>query len=191
MIEALADPAASGLSEEALKDRLRVLVFRDVDRAARTLAGLVGGSSRGAKLFRVLTPPLLRFLIVDTPAGRGPVRLPALGREPREPCRSTSVRCATTLPAWRSSRRSWAADASFRDLLEHVPEEVTTIATGGRRADRRIACTLVKEATSSLGWRDPERKLDGLRRFKRRAMFASALSDLGGRDRIDRRWESA
>ncbi|MDQ3940133.1 MAG: bifunctional glutamine-synthetase adenylyltransferase/deadenyltransferase, partial [Actinomycetota bacterium] len=62
MIETLADPAGAGLSQEGLMERLRVLGFRDVDRAARTLDGLVSGTSRRAKLFRVLSPALLRHL---------------------------------------------------------------------------------------------------------------------------------
>src|SRR5918999_4096059 len=62
MIEALAAAPGARLSEDALRDRLRVLGFRDVDRAARTLSSLVAGTSRRAKLFRVLTPAFLRFL---------------------------------------------------------------------------------------------------------------------------------
>jgi glutamate-ammonia-ligase adenylyltransferase len=39
---------------------------------------------------------------------------------------------------------------------------------------------LVREAAASLEWREPERRLDGLRRFKRREMLRVALSDLAG-----------
>ena len=66
------------------------------------------------------------------------------------------------------------------DVLEHVPEELQAI------ADQRIPETLkdrdrlVREAASSLEWREPERRLDGLRRFKRRAMLQVALADIGG-----------
>ena len=62
MIESLSDGAATRLSEEALKERLMILGFRDVKRSARTLHGLVSGTSRLTKLFRVLTPALLRHL---------------------------------------------------------------------------------------------------------------------------------
>jgi glutamate-ammonia-ligase adenylyltransferase len=66
------------------------------------------------------------------------------------------------------------------DVLEHVPEELQAI------ADQRIPETLkdrnrlVHEAAASLEWREPERRLDGLRRFKRRAMLQVALADIGG-----------
>jgi [glutamine synthetase] adenylyltransferase / [glutamine synthetase]-adenylyl-L-tyrosine phosphorylase len=178
MIEALADPSGAGLSEEGLKDRLRVLAFRDVDRAARTLTGLVGGPSRRAKLFRVLTPPLLRFLASTPLPDEGLFGFLRLGE-------SLENR-VDLLGALRDNPPGLALLASVlgsgrvvSDLLEHVPEEVTTIASArvGRPKDR---AALVHEATSSLSWRDPERKLDGLRRFKRRAMLRVALSDLAG-----------
>jgi len=38
----------------------------------------------------------------------------------------------------------------------------------------------VREARASLEWREPDRRLDGLRRFKRREMLRVALSDLAG-----------
>jgi [glutamine synthetase] adenylyltransferase / [glutamine synthetase]-adenylyl-L-tyrosine phosphorylase len=178
MIESLADRPGPGLSEEALKERLRVLAFRDVDRSARTLAGLVGGSSRRAKLFRVLTPALLRFLASTPLPDEGLFGFLRLGE-------SLENR-VDLLGALRDNPPGLAFLATVlgsgrvtSDLLEHVPEEVTTIATAqvGPPKDRTA---LVKEATSSLGWRDPERKLDGLRRFKRRAMLRVALADLAG-----------
>ena len=178
MIEALADPAASGLSEEALKDRLRVLSFRDVDRAARTLAGLVGGSSRRAKLFRVLTPPLLRFLASTPLPDEGLFGFLRLG-ESLESRVDLLGALRDNPPGLAFLAQVIGSGRVVSDLLEHVPEEVTTIATGavGKPKDRS---SLVKEASGTLGWRDPERKLDGLRRFKRRAMLRVALSDLGG-----------
>ncbi len=38
----------------------------------------------------------------------------------------------------------------------------------------------MREAVASLEWREPERRLDGLRRFKRREMLRVAVADLAG-----------
>ena len=66
------------------------------------------------------------------------------------------------------------------EVLSHVPEELSSIADPrgpGKPKDRE---RLVREAQASLEWREPERRLDGLRRFKRREMLRVALSDLAG-----------
>ena len=62
MIESLSVPGAGRLSAAALGERLRLLGFRDTKRAAQILHGLVSGTSRKARLFRVLAPPFMRSL---------------------------------------------------------------------------------------------------------------------------------
>ncbi|MDQ3952202.1 MAG: bifunctional glutamine-synthetase adenylyltransferase/deadenyltransferase, partial [Actinomycetota bacterium] len=44
---------------------------------------------------------------------------------------------------------------------------------------------LVHEARSSLGWREPAARWDGLRRFKRREMLRVAVADVGGAAAVD------
>lgn len=178
MIETLADGAGTPLSEDALKERLRVLGFVDVDRAARILGGLVGGVSRRAKLFRVLTPALLRFL--------APTPLPDAGLFGFLRLGESLENRSDLLGALRDNPSGLALLATVlgsgrvvADLLEQVPEEVSTIASADIAAPKGRN-EVVQEAASSLGWRDPEKRLDGLRRFKGRAMLRVALADLTG-----------
>lgn len=178
MIESLADSAGTKLSEEALKDRLRVLGFRDVDRAARTLGGLVGGVSRRAKLFRVLTPALLRFLAPTPLPDDGLFGFLRLG-ESLDNRIDLLGALRDNPPGLALLARVLGSGRVVSELLEHVPEEVTTIASG-TIGPPKPRDALVAEAESSLGWRDPDRKLDGLRRFKRRATLRVALADLAG-----------
>jgi glutamate-ammonia-ligase adenylyltransferase len=181
MIETLAEATGTPLSEDALKERLRVLGFRDQERAARTLDGLVSGASRRAKLFRVLTPALLRFLASTPLPDEGLFGFLRLG-ESLESRADLLGTLRDNPPGLALLARVLGSGRVAGELLEHVPEEVTTIASAevGRPKGRDA---LVHEATGSLGWRDPERKLDGLRRFKRRAMLRVALSDIA--DEID------
>ncbi|MGH2735843.1 MAG: bifunctional [glutamine synthetase] adenylyltransferase/[glutamine synthetase]-adenylyl-L-tyrosine phosphorylase [Actinomycetota bacterium] len=178
MIESLAGSGVR-LSHEALRDRLRILGFRDVDRAGRTLAGLVTGTSRRAKLLRVLTPAQLRwlastplpddglfsFLMLSESLGD---RLDSLGQLRDNP------------PGLEFLARVLGSGRILGDLLAHVPEELMTIADPRGPGKPKDRSRLVKEASASLGWREPERRSDGLRRFKRREMLRVALSDLAG-----------
>ncbi|MDQ3940647.1 MAG: bifunctional glutamine-synthetase adenylyltransferase/deadenyltransferase, partial [Actinomycetota bacterium] len=66
------------------------------------------------------------------------------------------------------------------DVLAHVPEEVASIADPRGPDPAKDRERLVREAIATLGWRDPARRLDGLRRFKRREMVRVALADLAG-----------
>jgi glutamate-ammonia-ligase adenylyltransferase len=179
MIESLAEAGVTRLSEEALGERLRVLGYRDVKRAARTLAGLVAGTSRRAKLLRVLAPAQLRWLASTPLPDEGLFgflrvseslggRLDALGGLRDNP------------PGLQLLAKVLGHGRLLSEVLSHVPEELTTIADPrgpGKPKDRE---RLVREANASLEWREPERKLDGLRRFKRREMLRVALSDLAG-----------
>ena len=177
MIESLAE-GGPRLSEAGLKDRLRVLGFRDVDRAARTLTGLVSGTSRRSKLVRVITPAVLRFL-ASTPAPDEGLfgflrvvealdgRYEGLGALRDNP------------PGLAFLARLLGSGRLIADVLVHVPEELQTIADPAgvelKERDR-----LIREANASLGWRDPAARLDGLRRFKRREFLGIAMADLSG-----------
>jgi glutamate-ammonia-ligase adenylyltransferase len=179
MIQALAEGGASGLSEDALKERLHVLGFRDVRRAARVLEGLVSGGSRRAKLLRVLTPAMLRFLSSSPQPDAGLFgflrlsealqdRLDVLGSMRDNP------------PGIALLARVLGSGRFLGEVLAQVPEEIGTIADPQRSAGLKPRDQLVREAHSSLSWRGPERLLEGLRRFKRREMLRIALSDLAG-----------
>jgi [glutamine synthetase] adenylyltransferase / [glutamine synthetase]-adenylyl-L-tyrosine phosphorylase len=179
MIESLAEGGGTRLSEEALEQRLRVLGYRDVKRAARTLSGLVAGTSRRAKLLRLLTPAQLRwlastplpdeglfgFLRVSESLGS---RLDALGGLRDNP------------PGLEFLAKVLGSGRLLSEVLSHVPEELSIIADPRGPGKPKDRDRLVREAAASLEWREPDRRLDGLRRFKRREMLRVALSDLAG-----------
>jgi glutamate-ammonia-ligase adenylyltransferase len=186
MIESLADGAAHRLSGEALSERLRVLGFRDVARATRTLAELVGGTSRRAKVLRVLSPAMLRWLARSPQPDTGLFaflrlsealgnRIDALGALRDNP------------PGLSFLAGVLGSGRILGEILVHVPEEISLIAEGPGGTKHRTTSTdrdgLVREARASLSWREVERRYDGLRRFKRRAMLEVALDDIGGRAR--------
>ena len=178
MIETLADGMAARLPEEALRERLRILGFRDVERAARTLSGLVAGSTRRARLFKVLTPALLRsltatpqpdvglfgFLTVGEALGN---RLDALNALRDNP------------PALGSLARVLGSGRLLGDVLAQVPDELSLIVDPHDEPRPKERDRLVREARASLGWREPEARWDGLRRFKRREMLRVAVADVG------------
>ena len=179
MIESLAEGGGVRLSEEALEQRLQVLGYRDVKRAARTLSGLVAGTSRRATLLRLLTPAQLRwlastplpdeglfgFLRVSESLGS---RLDALGSLRDNP------------PGLEFLARVLGSGRLLSEVLSHVPEELSTIADPRGPGKPKDRDRLVREGRASLEWREPARRLDGLRRFKRREMLRVALSDLAG-----------
>ncbi|MEA2447574.1 MAG: [glutamine synthetase] adenylyltransferase / [glutamine synthetase]-adenylyl-L-tyrosine [Actinomycetota bacterium] len=158
-------------------ERLGVLGFRDVDRASRTLEGLVSGTSRRAKLFRVLTPALLRFLTTTPQPDEGLFSFLRLG-EALEGRLDVLGSLRDNPPGLEFLAKVLGSGRLLGEVLTHVPEELATIADprgpGGPKARDR----LVHEAIASLNWRDPVDRRDGLRRFKRREMLRVALSDL-------------
>ncbi|HEV3472043.1 MAG TPA: bifunctional [glutamine synthetase] adenylyltransferase/[glutamine synthetase]-adenylyl-L-tyrosine phosphorylase, partial [Actinomycetota bacterium] len=180
MIEALAAGPGVRLSPEALQERLRLLGFRDVERAARTLDGLVSGTSRRAKLVRLLAPALLRFLAA-TPAPDDGLfgglrvvealegRLDGLGALRDNP------------PGLAFLARLLGSGRLMSEVLAHVPEELQTIADTAGEVEPKARERLVREARASLRWRDPDARFDGLRRFKRREMLGIVMSDLTDR----------
>jgi glutamate-ammonia-ligase adenylyltransferase len=182
MIESLAEASPHPLSAAAIKERLRVLGFRDVDRSARTLSELVSGTSRRARLFRLLLPAMLRFLASSPVPDEGLFSFLRLGESLHE--RIDALGALRDNPAGLAFlARVLGSGRLIGDVLAHVPDEISVIAQGADRTrlppedDRK---RLVHEATVSLGWRQPERRLDGLRRFKRRAMLEIVLDDLSG-----------
>ncbi|MGH2751485.1 MAG: bifunctional [glutamine synthetase] adenylyltransferase/[glutamine synthetase]-adenylyl-L-tyrosine phosphorylase [Actinomycetota bacterium] len=179
MIESLAEGGEAKLTEEALGERLRVLGYRDVKRAARTLSGLVAGTSRRAKLLRLLAPAQLRWLASSPSPDEGLFgflrvseslggRLDALGLLRDNP------------PGLEFLAKVLGNGRLLSEILSHVPEELSTIADPRGPGKPKQRARLVREARASLEWREPERRLDGLRRFKRREMLRVALSDLAG-----------
>jgi [glutamine synthetase] adenylyltransferase / [glutamine synthetase]-adenylyl-L-tyrosine phosphorylase len=179
MIESLAEGGGTKLSEDALEQRLRILGYRDVKRAARTLSGLVAGTSRRAKLLRLLTPAQLRWLASTPLPDEGlfgflrvseslGTRLDALGGLRDNP------------PGLEFLAKVLGSGRLLSEVLSHVPEELSTIADPRGPGKPKQRERLVREARASLEWREPERRLDGLRRFKRREMLRVALSDLAG-----------
>ena len=179
MIQALADPTGVHLSEAALKERLRVLGFRDVERAARTLSGLVSGTSRRAKLFKVLTPALLRWLAESPLPDEGLFSFLRLG-EALEGRLDVLGAMRDNPPGIEFLARVVGSGRLLGEVLVHVPEEVAVIADPKGPGEPKGRERLVREAVASLEWREPERRLAGLRRFKRREMLRTSLADLAG-----------
>lgn len=177
MVESLADSTTAGLPPEALKERLRVLGFRDVDRAVRTLGGLVGGRDRRAKLFRVLTPAMLRFLAATPQPDQGLFSFLRLG-EALEGRVDALGALRDNPPGLQFLANVLGSGRFLGDVLIHVPEELAAIADPqGPGAPKDIE-RLRHEAEASLRWRSPEERWNGLRRFKRRETLRIALSDL-------------
>lgn len=179
MIESLAYGAEQRLSSEALGERLRVLGFRDVDRAARTLDGLVSGTSRRARLFRVLTPALLRWLSTTPLPDEGLFSFLRLGEVLGERLDALGA-LRDNPPGIEFLAKVLGSSRLLGEVLGHVPEELHTIADPRGPEPPKERAQLVREALASLEWREPRDRLDGLRRFKRREMLRVALCDIGG-----------
>ncbi len=179
MIESLAEGAASRLSRDALKERLRVLGFRDVERAATILDGLISGTSRRARLFRVVTPALLRSLATSPLPDDGLLSFLRLG-EALEDRPEVLGALRDHPPSLALAARVLGSGRVLGEMLLHVPDEVSTIADTAALAPSKERSRMVREAKASLEWREPDARLDGLRRFKRRELFRIALKDLAG-----------
>jgi glutamate-ammonia-ligase adenylyltransferase len=176
MIESLAGTGVR-LSPEALSDRLRVLGFRDVERAARTLEGLVSGTSRRAKIFRVLTPALLRWLAASPTPDEGLLAFLKLGEALQG--RLDALNAFRDNPPGLALLAQVLGSGRFLgEVLGHVPDVLTTIADPERSSLREDRSQLVREAEASLEWRGAENLLEGLRRFKRRELMRIAIADI-------------
>ncbi len=179
MVESLADPSGPRLSVDALKERLRVLGFRDADRAALTLGGLVAGSSRRAKLFRVLTPALLRWLASAPQPDEGLFAFLRLGERLEERLDMLGA-LRDNPPGLALLARVLGSGRVLGEILAAAPDELATIAAPRGPGTPKGRERLVREAVASLQWREPEGRLDGLRRFKRREMLRIAVADIAG-----------
>jgi glutamate-ammonia-ligase adenylyltransferase len=179
MIETLADGMAARLPEEALRDRLRILGFRDVERAARTLAGLVSGGSRRARLFKVLSPALLRFLTVSPQPDTGLFAFLTLGEVLGNRLDALAA-LRDNPPGVELLARVLGSGRLLGDVLAQVPDELSLVVDPRAEARPKDRDRLVREAAASLGWREPEARWDGLRRFKRREMLRVAIADVTG-----------
>jgi glutamate-ammonia-ligase adenylyltransferase len=180
MIESLAYGGPRRLSQDALQDRLRVLGFRDVDRASRNLETLVSGTSRQAKLLRLLTPAVLRFLAPTPAPDEGLLSFVRLG-EALDGRTDALGALRENPPGVAFLSRVLGSGRLLGDVLRHVPEQISVIADPERLGDPPDRNQLVREACATLDWRDPNERLDGLRRFKRREMLDISLKDLAGR----------
>ncbi|MFN2526182.1 MAG: bifunctional glutamine-synthetase adenylyltransferase/deadenyltransferase, partial [Actinomycetota bacterium] len=184
MIEALADPTGPRLSQQAIEQRLGVLGFRDTARAARTLADLVSGTSRRAKLFRVLSPAFMRFLASTPVPDAGLFAFLRLGEAVGSRLDVFGA-LRDNPPGLELLARVLGSGRFVGEMLDHVPEELSVIAEVGGAPERASSLLkdrdqLLHEAVASLEWRIPERRLDGLRRFKRREVLRIAVTDLAG-----------
>jgi glutamate-ammonia-ligase adenylyltransferase len=180
MIEALSEAGrwtgdGARLSREAISDRLRLLNFRDAGRAARTLEGLLTGTSRRAKLYRLLTPVFLRFLAATPAPDAGLLHFLRLGEGRLEGLGTLR----DNPPGLALLARVLGSGRYLGEALVHLPDEVPYIAEAEVAYDKDRK-QLVHEAFASLGWRGPEGRLEGLRRFKRREAFRVAVADVAG-----------
>jgi glutamate-ammonia-ligase adenylyltransferase len=178
MIETMGE-AGTRLGPEALRERLRVLGFRDAERASRTLDSLVAGTSRRAKLLRVLSPAMLRFLSSAPLPDEGLIGFLRLAESLQDRVDVLNA-LRDNPPAIALLAHVLGSGRVLGDLLMHVPEELHSIAARDRPRSVKERDRLVREATASLEWRTPERRLDGLRRFKRRELLEVAVLDLSG-----------
>jgi glutamate-ammonia-ligase adenylyltransferase len=178
MIESLAEGAEHRLSKDAIKERLRVLGFRDVERAARTLSDLVLGTTRRARTFKVLMPALLRWLASSPMPDEGLLSFLRLGE-----ALGNRIDILGALrdnpPALAVLARVLGSGAILGDVLSHVPEAIGAIAERPGEPRERSRSRLKREAVASLRWRAPENRLDGLRRFKRRVWVEVVVEDVG------------
>jgi glutamate-ammonia-ligase adenylyltransferase len=177
MIESLAEGIGPRLPEEALRERLRILGFRDVERAARTLAGLVSGSSRRARLFKVLTPALLRSLTTTPQPDAGLFGFLTMGEALGNRLDALNA-LRDNPPAVGDLARVLGAGRLLSDVLTQVPDELALVVDAREEPVPKERERLVREARSSLSWREPEARWDGLRRFKRREMLRVAVGDV-------------
>lgn len=184
MIESLADGLSTKLPEEALRERLRILGFRDVERAARTLSGLVSGGSRRARLFKVLTPALLRSLTSTPQPDVGLFGFLTLGEALGSRLDALNA-LRDNPPALGSLARVLGSGRLLGDVLAQVPDELSLVVDPHDEPRPKERDRLVREARASLGWREPDARWDGLRRFKRREMLRVAVADVGGAATVD------
>jgi glutamate-ammonia-ligase adenylyltransferase len=178
MIESLSEAGAARMSSDAMKERLRVLGFRDVERATRTLEGLVSGSSRRAKLFRLLTPLFLRYVAAAPLPDQGLFSFLRLGEALGDRVEALGA-LRDNPPALHFLARLLGAGRVPGELLMSAPDELQAIANPRLPVTKKGRERLTREAFSTLQWREPERRLDGLRRFKRRELLRIILSDVG------------
>jgi [glutamine synthetase] adenylyltransferase / [glutamine synthetase]-adenylyl-L-tyrosine phosphorylase len=179
MIESLSDPGAGRLSPEALSERLRLLGFRDTKRAAQTLHGLVSGTSRKSRLFRVLAPPFMRTLASTPLPDVGLLSFLNLGEALGQRLDVLNA-LRDNPPGLHLLALVLGSGRVLGEMLSHVPEQLASIAEqritlpeGGREQ-------LVHDATASLLWREPKGRLDGLRRYKRRRLLEIMVADISG-----------
>jgi [glutamine synthetase] adenylyltransferase / [glutamine synthetase]-adenylyl-L-tyrosine phosphorylase len=176
MIESLSGAGGTRMTPDALAQRMRVLGFRDIDRATRTLEGLVSGTSRRASLLRLLTPVFLRHVASAPLPDQGLYSFLRLGEMIEDRLEALGA-LRDNPPALQLLARVLGGGRIPGELLLGAPDELHAI------ADPRVPVSkgrarLAHEAKATLEWREPERRLDGLRRFKRRELLRIILGDI-------------
>jgi [glutamine synthetase] adenylyltransferase / [glutamine synthetase]-adenylyl-L-tyrosine phosphorylase len=177
LIESLAGAGGTRMTADALGQRMRVLGFRDVDRAMRTLEGLVSGTSRRARLFRLLTPVFLRHVAAAPLPDQGLYSFLRLGESIEDRIEALGA-LRDNPPALQLLARVLGAGRVPGELLLGAPDELQAIADPRVPVASKGRARLVHEAKATLEWREPEKRLDGLRRFKRRELLRIILGDI-------------
>jgi glutamate-ammonia-ligase adenylyltransferase len=131
----------------------------------------------------VLTPALLRFLAATPQPDQGLLSFLRLGEALHDRIDVLGA-FRDNPPGLHLLAHVLGSGKLLGEVLTHVPEELTAIAErpadDAQIAPPKDRDRLAREAIATLSWRDPERHLDGLRRFKRREMLRVALNDVGG-----------
>ena len=179
ILEALAGTTVA-LSPEAAEERLAAFGFTDVERTRAAVRELAFGFTRRSRLMQQLLPVILEWLS-ETPD-------PDLGLLQLRRLAEGTARSALLFSTFRDS--PGAAERTCRllgssrlvgEALRRKPEFVDALNDDAMLAKSRARAELAAEALETLEWRnDPERRRDGLRRFKRRELLRIASRDLLG-----------
>jgi [glutamine synthetase] adenylyltransferase / [glutamine synthetase]-adenylyl-L-tyrosine phosphorylase len=171
------------LSPEAAVDRLAAFGFTDAKRTQAAVRELTRGLNRSSRLMQQMLPLLLDWLssAPDPDLGLLVVRN-LLGR----PERSRLIIEAFRDSAEVAQRLCTIAGTSrlLGDILAHNPDLVSRLPYG-ERLRTKAREELVASAATTIGWRPPGEREEGLRRWKDRHLFGIAASDVLGYADVD------
>jgi [glutamine synthetase] adenylyltransferase / [glutamine synthetase]-adenylyl-L-tyrosine phosphorylase len=179
ILEALAGTTGA-LSPEAAEERLAAFGFTDVERTRAAVRELAFGFTRRSRLMQQLLPVILEWLSATPDPDLGLLQLRRLA----EGNARSALLFSTFRDAPGAAERTCRLLGSSRvvgDALRRKPEFVDSLNDDAMLARARPRAELAAEALDTLEWRnDPERRRDGLRRFKRRELLRIASRDLLG-----------